>query len=306
MKKLIAIILLISMWANISLALWPYQQKPMLGRQVNKDHPLGDPIAVWLFNEGSGNKVFDLSGNGNTVNFFNDTHFVAGKFGPAIDFDGSDYAIGTKAALLNIGSGDPITIIAWIDSDAPTETERIVTNEEAGGNNNINWAMLIGNTDLVFRYRNANNNQHHIWETSGNIMASGWTQLAITYTGADGSSIKGYKDGVEYAGGWTTGDGNDPPRQRSSTYLHIGGRVSFNQRYFDGRVDNIAVYKRILSASEVALFYSQPFCFMQGDMDVSQMYDYAVGVVPTLYYRFAACVPLFIICGLSLVMRGSK
>jgi len=43
-----------------------FQQKPMLGEQLDLAHHLSDFTAAWFFLEGSGLKVFDLSGNGNT------------------------------------------------------------------------------------------------------------------------------------------------------------------------------------------------------------------------------------------------
>jgi len=41
--------------------------KPVRGIRLNKSHPLARGlVGYWLLNEGSGNKVFDLSGNGKT------------------------------------------------------------------------------------------------------------------------------------------------------------------------------------------------------------------------------------------------
>jgi len=43
-------------------------QKPPLGRRVNKKHPLAiDLTGCWIMNQGSGNLVYDLSGNDNHI-----------------------------------------------------------------------------------------------------------------------------------------------------------------------------------------------------------------------------------------------
>ena len=45
-------------------------------------------VAIWLFDEGRGDKVSDASGNGNDGEFVNNPEWVEGKFGDALDFDG--------------------------------------------------------------------------------------------------------------------------------------------------------------------------------------------------------------------------
>jgi len=45
---------------------WPYQQKPPMGWPLDYDSSLVPEAGFWLFNEGSGNKVSDLSGMGIT------------------------------------------------------------------------------------------------------------------------------------------------------------------------------------------------------------------------------------------------
>jgi len=81
---------------------WPYQHKPMLGQQVDRSHPCAKGlVGFWLMNEGTGNRIQDLSGNRITGTLVADTHFVPGKFGSALGFDGTgDYvSIGQPQVL---------------------------------------------------------------------------------------------------------------------------------------------------------------------------------------------------------------
>jgi len=72
--------------------------KPPFGAQLNLDHPLArGMVGCWLFNEGSGNKAQDYSGQGNigTLTNFNDPPIAtsgwnAGPHGGALAFDGSN------------------------------------------------------------------------------------------------------------------------------------------------------------------------------------------------------------------------
>ncbi|KKK92766.1 hypothetical protein LCGC14_2699630, partial [marine sediment metagenome] len=70
MKKLLTIFLLFCLTSSASGQFFMPKQKPILGRQVNWAHPLSNGLKfLMLGNEGSGSKVFDLSGNGNTGTF---------------------------------------------------------------------------------------------------------------------------------------------------------------------------------------------------------------------------------------------
>ena len=47
-------------------------------------------VGHWKFDEGSGTKAYDSSGNGNDGTFNGNPKWVAGHFGTAVEFDGSD------------------------------------------------------------------------------------------------------------------------------------------------------------------------------------------------------------------------
>ena len=68
--------------------------KPVLGSQLQLGHPLARGLAgCWLMNEGSGDKVSDLSGNDNTGTFQAGAAkpiWIPGNTGPAVRGDGGD------------------------------------------------------------------------------------------------------------------------------------------------------------------------------------------------------------------------
>ncbi|MBU0598822.1 LamG domain-containing protein, partial [Patescibacteria group bacterium] len=89
--------------------------KPLLGVQLNRSHPLAKGlVGCWVMNEGAGNKIYDLSGNGNDGSFPGGTAnplWKPGRTGPALKFDGvNDYV--EKTSFTQITSA--ITISAWI------------------------------------------------------------------------------------------------------------------------------------------------------------------------------------------------
>ena len=71
-------------------------------------------IGVWFFDEGSGDKAKDSSGNGNEGKLLRNINWVDGKFGKALEFDGNTgtYVNCGKGASLN--SPSTLTIVAWV------------------------------------------------------------------------------------------------------------------------------------------------------------------------------------------------
>ncbi|KKL14339.1 hypothetical protein LCGC14_2516680 [marine sediment metagenome] len=86
MKKLILVLFLCSVC-------WGYVvDKPIMGVQLNYGHDKSRGlVGIWIFNDKPGvvGRTYDLSGNGNHGTLVADTHSVPGKFGNALDFDGT-------------------------------------------------------------------------------------------------------------------------------------------------------------------------------------------------------------------------
>jgi len=77
------------------------------------NNALADLVAHWKLDEGSGNTVYDSSTSGNDGTFAGDPQWVAGYYGGALEFDGTDDNIDCgNDDSLNIT--DEITLSAWI------------------------------------------------------------------------------------------------------------------------------------------------------------------------------------------------
>lgn len=96
--------------------------KPPLGAQLRRDHPLAAGlVGAWLFNEGSGNRVFDYSGNGNhgtLTNMDPATDWVPGPSGMAVDTDGvNDYVAVPGMPAWTAGG---VTLFARVSTNSAT------------------------------------------------------------------------------------------------------------------------------------------------------------------------------------------
>ena len=90
-------------------------QKPLLGRQINWAHPLAHGmVSCWLFNEGSGSKVYDIASHRYDLDFNNSPVWSLDKFGhsPSILFNSSLSQFLGRGDLCGI-SDYPFSVSLW-------------------------------------------------------------------------------------------------------------------------------------------------------------------------------------------------
>jgi len=205
-------------------------------------------------NEGCGKKVYDLSGNGNIGSLVADTHFVPGKFGPALDFDGTgDYV--TLPSKIGSLISNKITISAWIKVDT-SHTDRFVIYEDykytVPKNKSIQFRVNTDETIKLFVSSDGTNDDS--LETIATIDGN-WHHIVVTFdAGAATIYIDGQKsisDTLTHTSFHTTG---------LSKYI---GAYYYASEYAKGQIDHEMIYNRALSASEIALLYREPFCMFE-------------------------------------------
>jgi hypothetical protein len=191
-------------------------------------------VAAYGFNEGSGTVVADGSGNGNNGTISGATWTTSGKYGNALSFNGNNALVTiNNAASLQLTSG--MTLEAWV---YPTT----VSNK---------WRDVIykGNDNYYLEGSSNNSRRPALGGTFGSplygtapLTANTWTHLAGTY---DGATMRLYVNGVQVASRAQTG-----AIATSTNPLQIGGD-SIHGQYFAGRIDEVRVYNRALSAAEI-------------------------------------------------------
>ena len=82
-------------------------------------------VAAYGFDEGTGTTVTDASGNGNTGTITNATWAATGKFGKALQFNGTNALVTVpNAAQLQLSAG--MTLEAWVNPSSVTSKWRDV------------------------------------------------------------------------------------------------------------------------------------------------------------------------------------
>jgi len=235
----------------------------MLGVGLNWAHPLNKGlVGYWAMQEGMGNKVYDLSGNGNTGTLtgmaFPPTAasgWNPGRKGIGLQFDGADdYVDAGNAASLNITNA--ITVSAWVKKSANPDAYGNIVGKgyvwQSWGDES-DWGafeMTQYSDGRVFwgvRLQSASSVQR---ETTTAI--NEWTYLVGTFQ--VGNYIKIYKDGVLVSSASTGAS----PIKTNAHPVRIGGLV-LPGYYFNGSIDDVRIYNRALSASEILELYINPY-----------------------------------------------
>ncbi len=238
--------------------------KPVRAMQLNRSHPLARGlVGCWLFNEGTGGKVFDLSGNNNIGTLKNNTSWSSGQFGSVLNFDGNeDYVdFGTSSYLqCNI-----LTITSWVYATKlrGTPLSHLVFSEHYG------WNWDIAN-DEKFRFEVHTLGQGPVNFFSTSTILNGWHFIATTF---DGSIARIYVDGILENSQAISGLIDYGP----SPALYIGSRKDYLGTFdFKGKIDTPMIFNYALSAANVARLYRESFCMFE------QQSSSAVLFVPTI------------------------
>ena len=200
-------------------------------------------VAAYGFEEGAGAAASDSSGNGHTGAITGATWSSFGRFGSALQFNGTTSGVTiSDAASLDLTTG--MTLEAWVyPTVAPADWRAVVGKDVdryylmAGSGNNV---PAVGGTWTVGG--NAN-----LYAPSA-LAVNTWTHLAATF---DGAAVRLFVNGVQVAtraqsGALTT----------STNPLTIGH--NFYGERFTGLIDEVRVYNRALSVAEIQADMSAP------------------------------------------------
>jgi hypothetical protein len=180
---------------------------------------------------GSGNTVYDLSGSGNTSALTNGPTYLSSNLGTFVLDGTNDYILVNSQA--NILSKTSYTKIAYIYISNFSTVNNIIS----GGFSGQHAFWMFGTNKL-----NAGHNQ--AWDTvvgATSLSLNTWYFAAVTYSNSTGWKLylNGREDGTSAT--TTTFNGNQE--------IVIGAYNSGNN--FTGRISNIQVYNRALTATEI-------------------------------------------------------
>lgn len=217
--------------------------------------PTNGLIAYWPFN---GN-ASDESGNNNN-GIVNGATLTIDRFGnqsSAYSFDGVTNFIETNNTIGNFGQSD-FTISSWIESINGNLGGCYIGKRSVGTYGNQWTGGIVTSTKEISWDIDADNTgtNHYTMYSISSLNSSNWYNIVFK---REGLIWKIYINGVEDATLTTSNIQNI----NNTAPLTIGARYwnSSLTSYFTGKIDDIRIYNRALSDSEIASLFNERLCF---------------------------------------------
>lgn len=229
--------------------------KPPPGAQINRGHPLAQGlVGAFLFNEGGGLTVRNLAGQASN-GALTATTWAQGPWGSDLVFNGTTFfvTIPSDPKINNLG---PLTIVFWGLYNAPVT---YFLDKSDGNVSNGDWMIDIVTTNTM-RFRKELGTSNH--DSRCAIPTTGiWFQFACTWTGVIGTTAqtKMYVNGRSQA--VTESVLGSGARVDNSLSLQIA-KSKIDGTFLGGQMDHLLIYNRVLSPTEIAQLYGDPFGMM--------------------------------------------
>ena len=222
----------------------------MLTGQSHGEFNLESALAIWLFDEDTGDEIKDFTGNGNDGIFVNGPEWVEGKFGAALKLDGDDDHVEINNPV-NLVDPD-FTIMLWVNpGDTQTKAHcDILSNhgepprsgyciEQWSTNANQFYSAFASGGEWWAGFPDDQS-------ASTQLTANMWQHFA---TIREGSVITHYLDGEESA--IQEGITEDPVTESPKNLLISNFGWGTIERQFNGIIDELAIFNEALSVGDI-------------------------------------------------------
>ncbi len=168
----------------------------------------------------------------------------------ALDFDGTDDQVTVPNASNLIANASGISLGFWV---YPTTSSTGWPDFDgyAGFRNDVNadfYILQLGSNNVEARLRNSSGSVYTITYNSS-LNLNTWNHLVLTY---DGTTLSLYHDGAFAASTPASGSISNTSEALNIGYTPFTG----NNFYFDGQLDDLGLWSRALSSSDVATLYN--------------------------------------------------
>jgi hypothetical protein len=203
-------------------------------------------VALW-----SGDGAANDSVGGNHGALHGGVSFASGKVGQAFNFNGIDSYVNVPSSPAIKMTG-PFTIVAWINylrtSGVGNNAVSVVT-KGIDAATTMDWGLGISPGQKLRPY--AQIGADWIYFDCDTILNTGvWYHVAMVY---NGTNIQGYVNGTLDGSKTVSG-----VLQATDYPLRIGTYASvLAPGFFPGEIDELAIYNRALSASEIQTIYAE-------------------------------------------------
>ncbi|MEX0672674.1 MAG: LamG domain-containing protein, partial [Candidatus Paceibacterota bacterium] len=231
--------------------------KPFTENAPRNDQFTNGLVGYWSFDgpDVSGSTVDDVSGSSNDGTINGDASPAIGKIGQAFEFDGDgDYVDAGDSASLDLTSA--ITMSTWVNIDTVSVRHNIMSKYDTSGSqrayamdmnteNDGNVAVFLGSPDGT--------SFDEVKSNDGYLSANTWHHVIFTWSkNENGGNGRLFVDGEEVS--YESQETKTDDMNTNNVSFKIA-RTYTTDRDYSGKIDDVRIYNRSLSADEVQRLY---------------------------------------------------
>lgn len=189
-------------------------------------------VAYWTLD----NTLTDATGNGYTLTNNGATYTASGKINGTYDFDGSNDYLSSSLLISN----SPCTFSCWVKWGGKTSTVNAILGTYTSGGS-VGMSLLINTNGTVIFQGGLSNT------TSSAISSGVWYHIV---------GVRTTTQTILYLDGSAVATLTGSPNSTQTSTLSIGRSGDYNGWYFDGTIDEVGIWNRALSSTEVSQLWN--------------------------------------------------
>ena len=212
----------------------------------------------WTFDDGSGTKAADSSGNGHTATLVNGIIWVAGKVGDAVSANAYSRQYISIPAI-DLSGTQAVTVALWANRSYSTSGGHVLFEDSTNYSNSTTGFAFLPDDGTCNGIRAAlRGNLGNVGNCYSQPSSGVWHHLAVVFDKSQtgGDEVKFYVDGVLQtvnrnlsASTNTNNFGNNP--------IYLYSRAGNNQ-FTSGTIDDLRIYNSALTAEQILELYNNP------------------------------------------------
>ena len=223
---------------------------------VDSTNSLVTGMQLWFpFTTGTGTTAQCILHAYHTGTLQSGASWASSDIGTVLELDGSSEVDFTSDISRNKTA---VSCSAWIKPDSVSGNNFVFYEENGTVTHRTRFGLIVADGRLRCGGRDDDGDSFtNFAESNTSTVVTGVWQHVVAVFDPTGGGCKVYLDGVDVTvSSDNTGDGFPDTASLNQVIGGIGGHGSF---YFDGQIQNLRVYDRALSATEVTTLYHRPW-----------------------------------------------
>ena len=174
--------------------------------------------------------------------------YATGKFGKAAVFNGSS----SEVTINNFATLSQVGISMWVNIADVTSSYGLITKYASNDREFSIYNYQASNGFIAALYYNGNNSNSITLTASDYLTNNTWHHIAYTADGVNKPRL--YIDGVQTL---ETAQSNNNTYYSTSQPISLGSFAGSASYFFDGKIDQVRVFKESLSPGEISSLYNE-------------------------------------------------